>query len=56
MIFRSAIDHDAGVVELPAAVLAHLTGIEVVTDVQWSRRARHDWTDYVAARLTDLES
>jgi len=28
--------------------------IEVVTAVQWSRRARHDWTGYVAARSADL--
>ncbi|MFD6067260.1 hypothetical protein ACFWGA_08705, partial [Amycolatopsis lurida] len=35
---------------LPAAVFAHLTGVEVETAVDWNHRAGHDWTAYVAAR------
>ncbi|SMD27315.1 hypothetical protein [Kibdelosporangium aridum] len=36
--------------ELPAAVLADLTGIETTTAVCWNRRVGQDWTDYIAAR------
>jgi hypothetical protein len=36
--------------ELPAAVLADLTGVNISTAVAWSRQAKRDWTDLIAAR------
>jgi hypothetical protein len=39
--------------ELPAAVLADLTGINVSTAVAWSRQVKRDWTDLVAIRADD---
>ncbi|MBK3629142.1 hypothetical protein JHN59_30850 [Streptomyces sp. MBT49] len=36
--------------DLPAAVLASLTGMHVVTAEQWHRRAAPDWSAYLAAR------
>jgi hypothetical protein len=40
--------------ELPASVLADLTGISISTAERWSQRARRDWTAYVALRAADL--
>jgi hypothetical protein len=39
--------------ELPAAVLADLTGININTAVTWSRQVKRDWTEYVALRAQD---
>jgi len=39
--------------ELPASVLADLTGIHVQTAVAWTRLTGHDWTGYVATRAED---
>jgi len=36
--------------DLPAAILADLLGMHVNTAVRWSRRAKRDWTGYLAAR------
>ncbi|MBB4686327.1 hypothetical protein [Amycolatopsis jiangsuensis] len=36
--------------ELPAAVFASLTGIEVTTADAWNKRVGHDWTPYIAAK------
>jgi hypothetical protein len=38
--------------ELPAPVLAGLTGIEIATAVAWNARVGHDWTAFVAARVS----
>ena len=35
--------------QLPAPVLARLSGIEVGTAVAWNERAGHDWAAFVAA-------
>jgi hypothetical protein len=42
--------------ELPAAILADLTGIRIDTAVRWSHRAQHDWTGFVAARADSSAS
>jgi hypothetical protein len=39
--------------ELPAAVLADLTGISVSTAERWSQWAKRDWAAYVGQRATD---
>jgi hypothetical protein len=39
--------------ELPAAVLADLLGIDIVTATRWAQYARRDWTGYLAARHSD---
>jgi hypothetical protein len=39
--------------ELPAAVLADLTGISVSTAERWSRRAKRDWGAYIGQRTAD---
>ncbi|MFA1544254.1 hypothetical protein [Actinomadura monticuli] len=36
--------------ELPAPILADLTGINVTTALQWSRWAQNDWHDFIATR------
>jgi len=36
--------------DLPAAVLADLLGLHINTAVRWVKRARRDWTSYLAAR------
>jgi hypothetical protein len=36
--------------DLPAAVLADLLGLHANTAVRWVRRAKRDWTSYLAAR------
>ena len=41
--------------ELPAAVLADLTGISVGTAERWSHWAKRDWTVYLAQRTTDIQ-
>ncbi len=35
--------------ELPASVLADLTGIGISTAERWSRRAKRDWISYIAS-------
>jgi len=39
--------------ELPAAVLADLTGISVSTAERWSQWAKRDWAAYVGQRATE---
>ena len=39
--------------ELPAAVLADLTGISVSTAERWSQWAKRDWAAYVGQRAAD---
>jgi len=39
--------------ELPASVLADLTGISISTAERWSQWAKRDWTVYVAERSTE---
>jgi hypothetical protein len=39
--------------ELPAAVLADLTGISVSTAERWSHWAKRDWAAYVGQRTAD---
>jgi hypothetical protein len=36
--------------ELPASVLADLTGISITTATHWSSWAQRNWTDYIATR------
>ena len=36
--------------ELPAPVLAGITGLHISTATRWTRSTRRDWTEYVAAR------
>jgi hypothetical protein len=40
--------------DLPAAIVADLLGINVNTAVDWAARTRRDWTDYIAARATQI--
>ena len=35
--------------ELPASVLADLTGISISTAERWSQWAKRDWTSYIAS-------
>lgn len=44
---------DLRVGELPAAVLADLTGISVSTAERWSQWAKRDWAAYVGQRTAD---
>ena len=39
--------------ELPASVLADLTGISVSTAERWSNWAKRDWAAYVGQRTAD---
>jgi hypothetical protein len=39
--------------ELPASVLADLTGISISTAERWSYWASRDWTSYIAQRTAD---
>ena len=39
--------------ELPAAVLADLTGISVSTAERWSQWAKRDWAAYIGQRTAD---
>ncbi len=36
--------------ELPAPILASITGLNINTATRWTRSTSHDWTDYLAAR------
>ncbi|WP_159928352.1 hypothetical protein [Rhodococcus sp. WAY2] len=42
--------------ELPAAVLADLLGLHSATGVRWAKRARRDWTAYLAERREDASA
>jgi hypothetical protein len=42
--------------ELPASVLADLTGISISTAERWSQWARRDWCVYVAQRVGDAQN
>lgn len=42
--------------ELPASVLADLTGISVGTAERWSQWAKRDWTSYIGQRATDVRA
>ncbi|GLP73599.1 hypothetical protein TUM20983_07090 [Mycobacterium antarcticum] len=39
--------------ELPAAVLADLLAIDIITATRWAAYAKKDWLDYVATRVAD---
>ncbi|WP_284235593.1 hypothetical protein [Mycobacterium antarcticum] len=39
--------------ELPAAVLADLLAIDIITATRWAAYAKKDWIDYVATRVAD---
>lgn len=41
--------------ELPAAVLADLLAIDVITPTRWANYAKTEWNEYIAARATDLQ-
>ena len=40
--------------ELPASVLADLTGISISTAERWSQWAQRDWTTYIGQRAADI--
>lgn len=40
--------------ELPASVLADLTGISISTAERWSHWAKRDWAAYIGQRATDI--
>jgi hypothetical protein len=42
--------------ELPASVLADLTGISISTAERWSQWAKRDWASYVGQRATDIQT
>jgi len=42
--------------ELPASVLADLTGISIGTAERWSQWAKRDWIVYVAQREADAQA
>jgi hypothetical protein len=42
--------------ELPASVLADLTGISISTAERWSQWAKRDWIVYVAQREADAQA
>jgi hypothetical protein len=42
--------------ELPASVLADLTGISISTAERWSQWAKRDWIVYVAEREADAQA
>ena len=58
---RKSIDAHAGrntarlalAAELPASVLADLTGISISTAERWSQWAKRDWAAYVGQRAAD---
>jgi hypothetical protein len=39
--------------ELPASLLADLTGVSISTAERWSQRAKRDWAAYVGQRVAD---
>jgi hypothetical protein len=41
--------------ELPAAVLADLLAIDIVTATRWAGYAKRDWNDYLAVRRADAQ-
>jgi hypothetical protein len=49
--------HNSALIELaadlPAPVVADTLGIHIETAVRWSKYARRDWADYLAARISD---
>ncbi|GLI03918.1 hypothetical protein Pa4123_91990 [Phytohabitans aurantiacus] len=57
---RAGIDSFAGrngarlalAADLPASVLADLTGLHITTALRWTTWAKRDWTQFVAARAT----
>jgi hypothetical protein len=61
-LHRHGIDAHAGrntgrlalAAELPASVLADLTGISISTAERWSQWAKRDWAAYVGRRAADL--
>jgi hypothetical protein len=42
--------------ELPASVLADLTGISISTAERWSQWAERDWTSYIGRRAADVQA
>jgi len=42
--------------ELPASVLADLTGISISTAERWSQWAKRDWAAYLGQRATDVNA
>lgn len=42
--------------DLPASVLADLTGISISTAERWSQWAKRDWAAYVGQRATDIDT
>ncbi|HEY3977456.1 MAG TPA: hypothetical protein VGM79_09305 [Streptosporangiaceae bacterium] len=42
--------------ELPASVLADLTGISISTAERWSQWAKRHWASYVGQRATDIQA
>jgi hypothetical protein len=42
--------------ELPASVLADLTGISISTAERWSQWAKRDWTSYLGQRAADAQA
>jgi len=42
--------------ELPASVLADLTGISINAAERWSHWAKRDWATYVGQRAADIEA
>ena len=42
--------------ELPASVLADLTGISISTAERWSQWAKRDWTSYIGRRAADVQA
>ncbi|MEU3169137.1 hypothetical protein [Streptosporangium sp. NPDC006930] len=42
--------------DLPASIVADLLGIHIETAARWSKYAKRDWIDYLAARNDDIEA
>ncbi|HEX9542544.1 MAG TPA: hypothetical protein VGA04_30840 [Streptosporangiaceae bacterium] len=42
--------------ELPASVLADLTGIGISTAERWSQWAKRDWIFYIGQRAADVQA
>jgi uncharacterized membrane protein SpoIIM required for sporulation len=36
--------------ELPAPILASITGLHITTATRWTRSTRREWTEYLNAR------
>ncbi len=41
--------------ELPAPILASITGLNINTATSWTRSTGRDWTDYLAARPSERD-